>query len=184
VRLAFQRALAAFERTQVPADPDGANAQSALAGARPGKVDRRIPYYVLEGCNHMLDAGGRCDAQEPGPGGCCPIGFACVSKRNGKVRLSFTTTTCRSRTWERRQGRTPLGNDIPKRLFSTQSQTSTCEASAPTWEMSLGCSSLRMPHTKCGECLHQHALHGIRAPTKRTASLCWPKSAPLTAPTR
>jgi hypothetical protein len=52
----------------------------------PGKVDRRIPYYVLPGCEYMLDAGNACDADSMEiPGGCCPIGFECQQKGNGKV---------------------------------------------------------------------------------------------------
>jgi hypothetical protein len=52
----------------------------------PGKVDKRIPYYVLPGCEYMLDAGNACDADSMEiPGGCCPIGFECQQKGNGKV---------------------------------------------------------------------------------------------------
>ena len=57
------------------------------AGIKTGKVDRRIPYYLLEGCEYMLDARSRCDAAAlAAPGGCCPIGFSCTAAKNKKVR--------------------------------------------------------------------------------------------------
>jgi hypothetical protein len=44
--------------------------------------DRRVPYYVLPGCDFMLDAGDRCDidaVSSLAPAvGCCPMGYDCV----------------------------------------------------------------------------------------------------------
>lgn len=49
------------------------------------KTERRIPYYVLPGCDYLLDAGARCDpdswpAQMDAAQACCPIGFECAAK--------------------------------------------------------------------------------------------------------
>lgn len=45
--------------------------------------DRRVPYYVLPGCDYLIDAGDRCDidaVSSLAPAvGCCPIGYDCVS---------------------------------------------------------------------------------------------------------
>jgi len=46
-------------------------------------LDRRVPYYVLSGCDYMWDAGERCDTAEFEPAvGCCPIGFRCMAQPN------------------------------------------------------------------------------------------------------
>ena len=45
-----------------------------------GKIDRRVPFYILDGCDYMLEAYQRCDSVPyPSPAAaCCPIGFECV----------------------------------------------------------------------------------------------------------
>jgi hypothetical protein len=75
---------------------------SASAAGTNKKVDRRVPYYVLEGCDYLLDARARCDAAGlAAPGACCPIGFACTASKNRKVRpqrngvTSVTPRLCR-----------------------------------------------------------------------------------------
>lgn len=60
-------------------------AQSAL-------LDRRVPYYVLPGCDYMLDAGQRCDTSEFFPAvGCCPMGHECgVQQGQGQQKVCIT----------------------------------------------------------------------------------------------
>jgi hypothetical protein len=51
-------------------------------------LDKRIPYYVLPGCDYMLKAGDKCNTTSFAPAvGCCPVGFQCVLGSD-KVTLS------------------------------------------------------------------------------------------------
>lgn len=55
--------------------------------------DRRVPYYVLPGCDFMLDAGDRCEKSvlrvfAPAVG-CCPIGFECITPQE-ETRLGLS----------------------------------------------------------------------------------------------
>ncbi len=71
---------------------------SLPAAGQNGRVDRRVPYYVLEGCDYMLDAGAACQPDGtsldyPLAIACCPIGFECKQAGNSQVRALANAIT-------------------------------------------------------------------------------------------
>jgi len=58
--------------------------------------DRRIPYYVVSGCDYMLSAEEQCDASKYPPAvACCPLGYECLLDAAQNVSGAFRTMT----TW-------------------------------------------------------------------------------------
>jgi hypothetical protein len=61
-------------------------ALTATLSIDPGKIDRRVPYYVVEGCDYMLEPRQRYGPSEYEPAvACCPIGFVCKQAGNSQV---------------------------------------------------------------------------------------------------